>query len=231
MSNLKELQKKLLAMQDLNYQNSQAQILPNIDQEKIIGIRSAQLLEFAKEFFDDESKAEFIKQLPHKYFEENLIHVKIISAMEDYNECIKEVKKFLPYVDNWAVCDSFIPKVFSQHTDKLIQEIKIWLAGDATYTVRFAISMLRKFYLDKNFDKKYLKWIQGIQSDDYYVEMAAAWFFVDALIKHYDDTIILLNDRLIYPKIHTKTIQKALESTRIPKKRKEYLKTLRRGNW
>lgn len=229
--NLKELHKKLLAMQDLDYQTIQSNIMPNIAKEKIIGIRSAEVIKFAKGFFDEKSKAEFINQLPHKYFEENLIHIWIIKEMQDYGECIKATKNFLPYVDNWAVCDSFIPKIFADYPDKFLKEIKIWLASDSTYTVRFAISMLRKFYLDENYDKKYLQMVVNIQSDAYYVEMAAAWFFVEALIKHYDDTITFLQERLIYPKIHTKTIQKAVESTRISDKRKEYLKTLRRGNW
>lgn len=227
--NFKELHQKLIAMRNPDYQTTQSNIMPNIDKEKILGIRLADVIKFSKKFFDDESKKEFIKQLPHKYFEEYLIHVWIIKEMQDYGECIKAVKAFVPYIDNWEVCDSLIPKIFAQHTDKLLAEIKIWLASEETYTVRFAISMLRKFYLGEHYNKKYLQMVVDIQSDAYYVEMAAAWFFMEALIKHYDDTIILLQKNVIYKKIHTKTINKSLESTRISDERKEYLKTLRRG--
>ncbi len=226
---LKELHKKLLELQDIEYRGYQSAMLPMIGKERNIGIRSAAIINLAKQFFDDKSKAEFLNQLPHKYFEEDLIHVWIIKGMKDYDECLRAVKNFLPYVDNWAVCDSLIPKIFAQHTDKLIGEIRNWLDSDSTYTVRFAILMLMKFYLNEHYDKKYLQMVVNVQSDAYYIEMAAAWFFVEALIKHYDDTITFLQERLIYPKIHTKTIQKAVESTRVSDDRKEYLKTLRRG--
>ena len=227
----KKFHQELLAMKDPNYQTIQSNILPNITKESIIGIRYAKLIRFAKKNFDDKFKQEFLNNLPHKFFEENLIHIWLISKMKDYDECIKAIKAFLPYMDNWEVCDSLIPKVFLQKPNKAIKEIKVWLADDSTYTARFAIFMLLKFYLDENYNKKYLQWVADIKSDDYYIEMMAAWFFVEGLVKHYDDTIILMQKRLIYPKIHTKIIQKALESVRLSDETKEYLKTLRRGNW
>lgn len=227
--NLKEIQQKLLSMGNSEYQTTQSNVIPNISKEKIIGIRLPQLKKVKKEIFDEKSKAKFINHLPHKYLEEDFIHVLILNEMKDYNECIDAVKKFVPYIDNWAVCDSLMPKVFAQHTDELLKEIKIWLADDSTYTVRFAISMLRKFYLDENFDKKYLKMVADIKSDEYYIEMMAAWFFNEALLKQYDDAIIYLQKKLLYPKIHTKTIQKAIDSYRFSEEQKNYLKTLRRG--
>ena len=225
--NLKKFHKELLAIQEPSFQMTQRDILPNVAEERIIGIRLANLLKFAKKFFDDKSKAEFMKNLPHKYFEEDLLHVKFISEMKNYKKCVEATNKFLPYLDNWAVCDSLIPKIFASHTNELEEEIKIWLASEATYTVRFAIFMQLKFYLDENFDKKYLQQIADITSDEYYIEMMAAWFFTEALIKHYDEAIIFLQKNLLYKKIHTKTIEKALESTRLSNEQKEYLKTLR----
>ena len=231
MMDFEEFHKQLFALQDANYRVFQVQMLPSIDEKRAIGIRSAALIKFAKKFFDEESKAEFITTLPHKYFEEDLIHIWIISKIKNYNECIKAVKKFLPYIDNWAVCDSLIPKVFAQHTDKLLKEIKNWLASGSTYTTRFAIFMLMKFYLGKNFDKNYLQMVAEVQTREYYVEMMAAWFFTEALINHYDTAIIFLQDRLVLPKIQTKIIQKSVDSTRLSDKKKEYLKTLRRRYW
>lgn len=229
--NFKDLHQKLFDMREEEYQINQSHTMPNIEREKIIGIRVPQLKKFKKKFFDEKSKAAFINKLPHKYFEEDLIHVFILNEMQDYNKCISAVKNFVPYIDNWAICDSLMPKIFTQHTDELLQEIKIWLASDSTYTVRFAISMLRKFYLDEKFDKKYLKMVADIQSDKYYIETMAAWFFNDALFKQYDDAIIYLQEKILYPKIQTKTIQKAIDSPRFSDSEKEYLKTLRRGRY
>lgn len=227
--NFKEFHKKLIAMKNEDYQTTQSNILPNIDIERILGIRLAQLKKFTQEFFTEKSKAEFINQLPHKYLEEDLIHVLIILEMQDYDKCIDAVKKFVPYLDNWEVCDALLPKIFEQNTDELLKDIKIWLASDSTYTVRFAISVLRKFYLDENFDKKYLQLVADVPSGEYYIEMMAAWFFNDALFKHYDEAIIFLQKNLIYKKIHTKTIQKAVDGCRFSDEKKEYLKTLRGG--
>ena len=231
MIDFEELHEKLFALQDFKYKNFKSKILPTVAKEKIIGIRSAELLKFTKDFFDDKTKTDFLNRLPHKYFEEDLIHVRIISEMKNYDECIDSIKSFLPYIDNWAICDSLIPKIFSKHADKLVEEIKIWLSEDSTYTVRFAISMLMKFYLNDNFDKKYLQWVAAIRTNEYYIEMMAAWFFTEALIKHYKEAIVFLQENLLPQKIHAKTIQKAVESRRISDEQKCYLKTLRRRNF
>ena len=148
--------------------------------------------------------------------------------MKNFEECLQAVKIFLPYIDNWATCDSLIPKIFSKHTSELEQEIKTWLESNETYTIRFGVSMLMKFYLDKNFDEKYLQWVSEIKTSEYYVEMMAAWFFAEALIKQYDAAIIFLQKNLLSPSVHRKTIQKAVDSRRISEDKKIYLKSLRK---
>ena len=221
------LQEKLFELRDENYKIFGAKLLPTVDKEKIIGVRSPALQKFAKKFFQNEDTAEFLNDLPHEYFEENSIHALIISEMKNYSECLRAVKNFLPYVDNWGTCDSLIPKIFSKHTTELEGEIKIWLESEKIYTVRFAISMLMKFYLEENFDEKYLHWVAKVNSDEYYVEMMAAWFFAEALVKQYDAAIIFLEQKLLSPSVHKKTIQKAVESRRISPETKNYLKSLR----
>ena len=225
--NIEELRENLFGLQDIQYKNFQAKLLPTVDSEKIIGVRSPALYKFTKKFFQDKTTDEFIKNLPHKYFEENSIHAIIISEMKDFHECLQAVKNFLPYIDNWGTCDSLIPTIFAKHTDELEGEIKIWLDSNSTYTIRFALSMLMKFYLDDNFDKKYLQWAANIKSDEYYVEMMTAWYFAESLVKQYDSAIIFLEKNLLAPKVHTKTIQKAVESRRISDDTKKYLKSLR----
>lgn len=224
---MNERQEKLFELQDAEYKNFQAKLLPTVDKEKIIGVRSPALKKFAKNYFQDKDTADFLNNLPHEYFEENSIHALIISEMKNYSECLRAVKNFLPYVDNWATCDSLIPKIFSKHTAELECEIKIWLESEKIYTVRFAISMLMKFYLEENFDEKYLRCVAKIKSEDHYIQMMAAWFFAEALIKQYDATVMFLENKLLPSKIHGKTIQKAVESRRISDNTKNYLKSLR----
>ena len=225
--NFEKLREKLFELQDEEFKNFQAKLLPTVDKEKIIGVRTPELKKFAKEFFTEETTEIFLNDLPHKYFEENFIHVVLLCEMKDFGSCLQGVKSFLPYVDNWAICDSLVPKIFSKHTEELETEIESWLKSNATYTLRFAILMLMKFYLDKNFNKKYLTWVATVRQNDYYVEMMAAWYFAEALIKQYNTAIIFLQENLLSASVHRKTIQKAVESRRISEDKKIYLKTLR----
>lgn len=221
------LQEKLFELRDEDYKNFQSKLLPTVDKNKIIGVRTPALKKFAKNYFSDENVENFLNDLPHKFFEENSIHSIIISEIKNYSDCLRAVKNFLPYVDNWATCDSLIPKIFSAHTTELEGEIKIWLESNLIFTKRFAILMLMKFYLEKNFDEKCLQCVSKIETNEYYVEMMAAWFFAEALVKQYDATIIFFEQKLLPPKIFQKAIQKAVESRRISLEVKKYLKSLR----
>lgn len=223
------LREKLFELRDENYKKFSAKLLPTVEEEKIIGIRTPELYKFVKKFFQDNDAENFLNDLPHKYFEENSIHAILICEMKNYAECLQAVKKFLPFIDNWGTCDSLVPKIFAKHTTELEGEIKSWLASNEIYTVRFAISMLMKFYLGKNFDEKYLRWVSEVELKDYYVEMMAAWFFAEALIKQYDAAIVFLEKNLLSASIRKKTIQKAVDSRRISAEKKIYLKTLRKN--
>ena len=218
---------KLFELQDLDYKNFNAKLLPTVDKNKIIGVRNPELRKLTKNFFQHNDAQNFLDNLPHNFFEENSVHAILLSEMKDFSDCLREVKKFLPYIDNWAICDSLVPKIFSKHTAELEGEIETWLASNETYTIRFGISMLMKFYLDKNFDKKYLQKVSEIKSTEYYVEMMAAWFFAEALFKQYDSAIIFLQDKKLSPQVHRMTIQKAVDSRRISADTKIYLKSLR----
>lgn len=220
-------QKYLLAQGDESYRKFTAKLVPTVDAGLIIGVRwTPELRNFTKKFFGGKFD-EFLNALPHKFYEENLIHAHIISSMKDCEECLREVKKFLPYVDNWGVCDSLIPKVFKKHAPELEPEILNLLQAENPYAVRFALLMLLKFYLGDNFSEKYLSAAAEIKSDNYYVKMAAAWFFAEALVKHYDAAKIYLQQKKLAPWIHNKTIQKAVESRRISDEQKNFLRTLK----
>lgn len=224
---IESLREELFKLQDLDYKNFQAKLIPTVAKEKIIGVRVPELRKLAKKFFYDKDAEKFLNNLPHKYFEENFLHIFLLNAMKDFKICLEGVKNFLPQIDCWAICDSLVPKNFSKHTAELEGEIKNWLASNSTFTVRFGILMLMKFYLGANFDRKYLQQVAEVKNKNYYVEMMAAWFFAEALIKQYDASIIFLQENLLSASVHRKTIQKAVESRRISADKKIYLKSLR----
>ena len=215
---------ELFKLQDKEYREFQSKLIPNINKERIIGVRTPLLRQLSKKIIKENNYSDFLNDLPHKYFDENQIHAFIISEIKDYDECLFEFNKFLPYIDNWATCDQSSPKIFLKKSDKLINEIKRWIKSKDTYTIRFGIGMLMRIYLDDNFKPEYLKMVSNIKSDEYYVNMMIAWFFATALAKQYDSTIEYIKNYKLDKWVHNKIIQKSIESYRISKEKKEYLK-------
>jgi hypothetical protein len=218
---------KLLKLQDIKYKSFQERLIPNIDKSVIIGIKIPVLRKLAKEMIKDESYIEFLDNLPHVYLEENLLHAILVSELKDYDQCIFRLNLFLPYVDNWEVCDIISPKVFKKNNIKLIDEIKEWLNSKDEYIIRFGIEILMMYYLDDNFDISYHDLVSKIRSSDYYVNMMIAWYFATALAKKWDISIKYIEDNKLDTWTHNKTIQKAIESYRITKEQKEYLRQLK----
>ena len=214
-------------MQDLSYRDFQVKLMPTVDKETVIGVRTPQLRSFAKAFGKTAEAGEFLAQLPHTYYEENNLHGMLLGQIRDYPEAITELNRFLPFVDNWATCDLLALPVLGKHLDRLIPEIDRWLTSDHTYTVRFGVEMLMKWYLDAAFRPEYPEWVGQIRSEEYYVKMAVAWYFATALAKQYDAVLPYLEGRKLERWTHNKTIQKAVESYRIAPEQKEYLKTLK----
>lgn len=217
----------LFNLQDKKYKDFSAKLNPTLEKESIIGVRIPQIRNLAKQLYKQEDTKLFLKVLPHKYFEENNLHSFIIELIPDYDLCTAELESFLPFIDNWATCDSLNPKCFKKHTDDLILKIDNWLKSKHTYTVRFGIKMLMTYYLDDFFRIEYLKKVASIKSDEYYVNMMIAWYFATALAKQYDNTITFMENKILPIWVHNKTIQKATESYRITKEQKAYLKKLK----
>ena len=224
---IEEIRKDLKNNIDHKFQLFQTKLIPNIDPNAILGVRTPILKELAKKYYSNDEIDEFLNDLPHKYFEENQLHSFILSLYKDYDKLIKDINIFLPYIDNWATCDQLVPKVFKKNKDKLIKEIDKWLESSCLYTERFAIEMLMSYYLDDSFDLKYAIYISNIQTEEYYLKMMIAWYFSFALIKQYDKVIGIIEAQQMSKWVHNKTIQKAIESARIPNDRKEYLKSLK----
>lgn len=223
-----DILKRLFEMQDKDYALFQGKLVPNIESKLIIGVRVPLLRKFAKELIKENGQEGFLQELPHKYYDENMLHAILLSEMKDYGDCIKRVNEFLPYVDNWAVCDILSPKVFKKNKDDLLNEIYKWSKSERTYTCRFGVGMLMSFFLDGDFKKEYLKLPANIKSEEYYINMMIAWFFTTALTKQWEYTLPYIEEGRLATWVHNKTIQKARESYRIDKEKKEYLSSLKR---
>jgi 3-methyladenine DNA glycosylase AlkD len=221
------IQKELFKLQDKKYKEFQEKLIPTRDPDTIIGVRTPELRKYAKELFKSNNYQSFLKELPHKYFDENQLHAFIISEIKDYDECINYINEFLPYVDNWATCDQMSPKVFKKNHDSLIDNIKIWLKSKETYTIRFGIGCLLQHFLDEYFKPEYLEIVSRIKSEEYYINMMRAWYFATALAKQYKLTKPYIENNKLDKWTHNKTIQKAIESYRISSEQKEYLKSLK----
>lgn len=218
---------RLFELQDLKYRDFHSRLMPTVDKELIIGVRTPDLRKFAKEVAKSEHCEEFLKTLPHKYYEENNLHAFLVEQIKDYDLCIAELNRFLPFVDNWATCDMMRPEIFKKHKDRLFTDALRWMESDDSYAVRFGIEMLMCHYLDENFTPEIPAIISKIKTDEYYVKMMIAWYFATALAKQYDAVITYFEKGLLDEEIRNKAIRKAIESYRVTDEQKAYLRTLK----
>lgn len=227
MAELTKLQKQLFELQDLKYRDFHSKLMPETDKETVIGIRTPVLRKFAKEFAGTSEAEAFLRQLPHRYYEENNLHMMLITGIKDYEKCMEEIQRFLPCIDNWATCDYPAPKCFARHKDQVLEEAKRWISSGETYVIRYGIGMLMRLFLDEDFSSEYLEMAAAVQSQEYYVNMMIAWYFATALAKQWDATVPYIEQHKLSDWVHRKTIQKAVESYRITPEQKEYLKGFR----
>lgn len=221
------IREKLFELGDAEYKAFHAKLIPTVAVETIIGVRTPVLRKYAKEMSKDPRIGEFLEAVPHPYYDENNLHGFIIEQYKDYGECLSAVEGFLPCIDNWATCDMLAPRVFGKHTKELLEPVHRWIASEETYTIRFAMNMLMRFYLDEEFQPEYLELVSCVESEEYYVNMMIAWYFATALAKQYDAALPYLEQRRLAPWTHNKTIQKACESYRITAEQKAYLRSLK----
>ena len=224
---IQKVQQDLFTMQDLKYRDFHAKLMPTVDKDSVIGVRLPMLRAYAKKFGKTEEAKQFLEILPHQYYEENNLHGLLIDQMKDYELCIEELIRFLPYINNWATCDILSVKAVKGHLDSYIKNIYQWLESDYTYTIRFGINMLMRYYLEEEFKIEYPEKVAAIRSEEYYVNMVRAWYFATALAKKYDQVLPFLEEQKMDVWTHNKTIQKAIESYRITLEQKEYLRTLK----
>ena len=221
-----QIQKLLFEKQDTKYRDFHSRLMPEIDKEKVIGVRTPEVRKLAKRLYGTKEAEDFMKSLPHVYYDENNLHAFLIEQIKDFDILIRELEKFLPFVDNWATCDMLRPKIFRAHLPRLKVKCLEWIEAKDTYTVRFGIVMLMTHFLDKEFDPAVLNRISRIKCDEYYISMAVAWYFATALTKQYDCTLPYIQKRCLDVATHRRAIQKAKESYRLTDEQKAYLKTL-----
>ena len=224
---IQQIREELFRLQDTEYRDFQKKLIPTADPDAVIGVRTPELRKYAAQLVKNEEVSEFLSDLPHRYFDENQLHAFIISEIRDFDRCVREVIRFLPYVDNWATCDQMSPKVFRKHKGELLPHIREWMDSGETYTVRFGIGMLMQHFLDGDFRPEYPEWVARIRSGEYYINMMVAWYFATALAKQYDQVLPFIVNRRLDDWTHNKTIRKAVESYRIAPEQKEYLKSLK----
>ena len=218
---------KLIEEKDDEYKKFQARLVPDIPPETILGVRTPQMRRIAKEVFESEYRDEFLSDLPHKYYEENLIHFFVVALIKDFDDCVNAVEAFLPYIDCWPVSDQASPKSFKKNHQKLLPYIKKWISSQHIYTARFGIRMLMNEYLGEDFKEEYLELVACKKGEEYYLKMMIAWFFATALAKRYNESVQYIENRRLDEWVHKKAIQKAVESYRVTDDHKEYLNSLR----
>ena len=220
------VRRELFALRDEKYRDFHKKLVPTVDEERIIGVRIPELRKYAKALAA-ECGTEYLDLLPHHYIEENNLHAFVISGIKDFDEAMRRTEEFLPHIDNWATCDSFMPKVFKKYPDAVYERVKGWLQSEHAYTVRYGIVTLLNNFLDGEFRSEMLDLAAALRSDEYYINMAIAWYFSIALVKQYDSALPYIAERKLDKWTHNKAIQKAIESYRISDETKNYLRSLK----
>lgn len=218
---------RLSELSDPTYRDFHAGLIPNISPETILGVRVPALRKLAQELRGSAEAQEFMAALPHEYYDENCLHGLLINDIKDFGATVSALDAFLPYVDNWAVCDLISPHSFKSRPPELAAHVRRWLESSHSYTVRFGIGVLMSFYLDEGFEPAQLEAVAERCCEEYYVNMMVAWYFATALAKQPEAALPYIENRRLSRWTHNKAIQKSIESRRIPDETKAYLKTLR----
>lgn len=224
---MENIRGQLLEHIDEEFAAFQRRLIPNIPPESILGVRSPILRKMAAQISKEAFCRDFLRET-HVYFEECLLHGYILSLLEDFECCVKELEAFFPQMNNWAVCDYTSPGIFRKNKEALLLYLEKWLASGQTYTVRFAIVMFMQHFLEEDFKEEQLFLVTKAYCEEYYVNMAIAWYMATALAFQWEAAISYVEDGRMPLWLHNRTIQKAVESRRITKEQKAYLRSLRR---
>ncbi len=224
---MKSIKEELSALKDEKYKAFQCALMPTVSPDKVIGVRTPELRKLSKRLWNEGRAEEFMKSLPHTYYEEDNLHATFIEKITDFEICIAELDRFLPFVDNWATTDMMNPKVLKTEPEKLLKKAYEWMKSKDTYTVRYGIGVLMRHFLGDSFKPEYAEKVAEIKSDEYYIKMMVAWYFAEALSKQYEAILPFIKEKRLDSFTHRKAIQKATESRKIATAQKEELRSLR----
>lgn len=226
---IENLTKILIENSEEKYKTFSKKIVPDT-KYKILGVRVPKIRAIAKDLIKNQIDFSCFLSVKHVYYEEYFLHALLIANASDKIDCILSlVDEFLSYIDNWAICDSLVAslKIFDKYPQVVLSKVNKWLNSNKTYSIRFAIVILLTYFLDKNYFGDIFTLLNKVERDNYYVNMALAWFYSVAIVKRYDDAVKILQEKKLSKFVHNKTIQKCVDSFRIDNEVKKYLKSLR----
>lgn len=232
---------EILANRDEKYKAFNQKLLPSISQDTILGLRSPIAHSIGKKYANTKEGNDFLNSLPHNYYEENLVHAFILSNKKcSYEEKKEHIIKFLPYINNWGICDGFSSalKSFFKSPRQSYDFVLSLTKSPHPFTVRFGLVCLINYYICEEYIDTILSLCVELSkrdailpiayaSDEYYIDMAIAWLMSFCLIKEYDKSIFVIKNSLLSKRIHNKSIQKSLESYQISQEKKNYLRSLK----
>lgn len=224
------VQAELFAMQDIGYRDFQSRLMPTVPKERVIGVRTPELRRYASAFSRRPEALQYLSLLPHTYYEENNLHAFLIERLRDFDGTVAALDRFLPFVDNWATCDMMSPKIFARRQEELLPHVRRWMTSGQTYTVRFGIGMMLRYYLGDRFSPTYPEEVARLCGEEYYVNMMIAWYFATALAFQYPVILPYIAEHRLSPWVHEKTVRKAIESYRLTPQQKDELCAYRRWN-
>ncbi|MBQ2938641.1 MAG: DNA alkylation repair protein [Clostridia bacterium] len=226
----KEIKQKLIELSDEKYKEFHRGLCPGT--ENIIGVRVPVLRNYAKEIFDRKTWKQTIEQIDDEYYEEIMLQGMLIGQAknEDIKTILKYVKRYIPKIDNWAICDVFCAglKITKKYKSEMWDFIQKCLKSNKEFEIRFAVVMILDYYIEKDYLQKDFKVFDNIKHDGYYVKMAVAWAISVGLIKFYDETIKYLEIADLDNWTYNKAIQKAIESYRVSDERKADLRKMKK---
>ena len=211
----------LVAYREQEFAAFQCKLIPT--KQMILGVRTPTLRKLAKQYADNFTE---IVNFPDEYYEVTFIKLTMVSAMP-YEQFLRYVEKCVAWIDNWATCDSFKAKCLSKHKEEFLPFIEKIFNNGGEFYQRYALVVLLSEYVEEKYFPILKKYLENANTAFYYVHMSAAWLTAEMLIKLYDKGVEILQSGILDITTHNKSIQKAIESYRLTKEQKEYLRSLK----
>ncbi len=224
-----EIRNFLVKNSEEKYRDFNKKLMPDTTYE-VLGVRTPVVKKLAAEIAKDKDASAAFLSSEHRFYEEWLLHGLVIAEeKENVSDVLTNLRLFMPRINTWAICDGVVAalKIFKEHKIEAMEFVKELLTSEMTYSVRFAVVILLDYFIEKDYLKEIAALTLPIKSEEYYIDMAVAWLYSIMLVKEYDFTVKIIEEKRLPRFTHNKAIQKAIESFCIPNDKKQYLKTLK----